>query len=310
MKILVLGSGAGGGYPQWNCNCRLCNGQRSGTLQASARTQSSIAVSPNGEHWLLLNASPDLGHQIRSNAALHPRGGLRGSPIRAVLLTDAQVDHTTGLLSLREGAPLELYCTSSVFEDLSGGLPILTTLGHYCGVRWHRIPIGGEQTAAALDVEGFPGIKVRALAIPGSVPLYSTRRWGASAGDNIALLIEDANTGKRVFYAPGLAHVGDPELAWMQEADCVMVDGTFWTEDEMIDAGLGARSASDMGHLSQTGRSGPPGMLAVLDRLSTRRKVLIHINNSNPILDECGEQRRILALCGIEVAHDGMEIEL
>jgi pyrroloquinoline quinone biosynthesis protein B len=310
MKILVLGSGAGGGYPQWNCNCDLCSGQRRGGTQATPRTQSSIAVSADGERWLLLNASPDLGHQIRSNPSLHPRGALRDSPIRAVMLMDAQIDHVTGLLSLREGPPIELYCTPSVFEELTIGLPILPTLEHYCGVRWHLLPIASERTAAELRIDALPGLSLRALAIPGKAPPYSRRRSDPSVGDNIALLLEDTRTGQRVFYAPGLASVGEPEMACMQQADCVMVDGTFWTEDEMCEAGLGTKSASDMGHLPQMSRPGRPGMIAALDQLSARRKLLIHINNSNPILDERSEQRDTLARHGIEVAHDGLEIEL
>lgn len=310
MKILVLGSGAGGGYPQWNCNCGLCGGLRGGSMHARARTQSSIAVSSDGDQWLLLNASPDLGHQIRSSRALHPRHGLRDTPIRAVLLMDAQIDHVTGLLSLREGGPIELFCTPSVFEELTTGFPILPTLEHYCGVHWHLLPVAGEQTAAEFRIDALPGLRLRALAIPGKAPPYSPRRNDPSVGDNIALLIEDLETGKQVFYAPGLASVGEPEMMWMSQADCVMVDGTFWTEDEMVEAGLGRKSASDMGHLPQVGRPGRPGMIAALDRLGERRKVLIHINNSNPILDERSAQRGVLAEHGIEVAHDGLEIEL
>jgi pyrroloquinoline quinone biosynthesis protein B len=310
MKILVLGSGAGGGYPQWNCNCELCCGHRRGSTQATARTQSSIAVSSDGKGWLLLNASPDLGHQIRSNPALHPRGGLRDSPLRAVLLMDAQIDHVTGLLSLREGPPIELYCTASVFQELTTGLSILPTLKHYCGVHWHRLPIDDERTEAELRIDALPGLNVRAIAIPGKAPPYSRHRGNPSVGDNIAVLIEDAHTGQRVFYAPGLATVGEPEMMCMQHADCVMVDRTFWAEDEMIDAGLGTRSAGDMGHLPQTKSPGRPGMIAALDRLNARRKLLIHVNNSNPILDERSEQRRTLMQHGIEVAHDGLEIEL
>ena len=310
MKILVLGSGAGGGYPQWNCNCEMCSGVRRGTTQASWRTQSSIAVSRDGQHWVLLNASPDLGHQLRSNPALHPCGAPRDTPIKAVVLLDAQIDHVTGLLSLREGPPLNLYSTPSVFEELTTGLPILPVLQHYCGVHWHLLPVAGEQTAAEFHVDALPGLSLRAIAIPGKAPPYSPRRSDPSVGDNIALLIEDTATGKSVFYAPGLASVGGPEMLWMEEASCVLVDGTFWTEDEMIESGLGAKAASDMGHLPQTSRPGRPGMIAALDRIGARRKVLIHINNSNPILDEQGVQRLQLADHGIEVAYDGMEIEL
>jgi len=310
MKILVLGSGAGGGYPQWNCNCALCGGLRRGSTQATARTQSSIAVSHDGDQWLLLNASPDLGHQIRSNPLLHPRHGLRDTPIRAVVLLDAQIDHVTGLLSLREGPPIELYCTPTVFEELTTGLPILPTLEHYCGVHWHLLPVAGEQTAADFRLDALPGLRLRALAIPGKAPPYSPRRGDPCVGDNIALLIEDVDTGKRVFYAPGLASVGEPEMMWMEQADCVMVDGTFWTEDEMIEAGLGDKSAGDMGHLPQSSRPGRPGMIAALDRLGARRKVLIHINNSNPILDERSAERLLLTEHGVEVAQDGLEIDL
>jgi pyrroloquinoline quinone biosynthesis protein B len=310
MKILVLGSGAGGGYPQWNCNCAQCGGLRRGTIQATARTQSSIAVSSDGAEWLLLNASPDLGHQIRSNAQLHPRHGLRDTPIRAVVLMDAQIDHVTGLLSLREGPPIELYCTPAVFEELTAGLPLLPTLEHYCGIHWHLLPVAGEQTAADFHVDTLPGLRFRALAIPGKAPPYSPRRNDPSVGDNIALLIEDVESGKRVFYAPGLASVGEPEMMWMEQADCVMVDGTFWTEDEMIEARLGSKTASDMGHLPQSGRPGRPGMIAALDRLGARRKLLIHINNSNPILNERSAERSTLAEHGIEVSYDGQEIEL
>lgn len=310
MKILVLGSGAGGGYPQWNCNCELCGGLRRGTTQATPRTQSSIAVSQDGRQWVLLNASPDLGHQIRSNPLLQPRRGLRDTPIKAVVLMDAQIDHVTGLLSLREGPPIDLYCTPSVFEELTTDLPLLPTLQHYCGVHWHLLPVAGEQTATEFRLDALPDLTFRALAIPGKAPPYSRHRNDPSVGDNIALLIEDLKTGQRVFYAPGLASVGEPEMAWMAQAHCVMVDGTFWTEDEMIEQGLGSHSASDMGHLPQTASPGRPGMIAVLDRIDARRKLLIHINNSNPILDAQGAQRRELAEHGIEVAHDGMEIEL
>jgi pyrroloquinoline quinone biosynthesis protein B len=172
------------------------------------------------------------------------------------------------------------------------------------------LPIAGERTAAELQIDSLPGLSIRALAIPGKAPPYSPRRSDPSVGDNIALLIEDTRTGQRLFYAPGLASVGEPEIMWMQQADCVMVDGTFWTEDEMSEAGLGHKSASDMGHLPQVGRPGRPGMIAALDRLNARRKLLIHINNSNPILDELGEERRRLSRHGIEVAYDGLEIEL
>lgn len=310
MKVLVLGSGAGGGFPQWNCNCPQCAAQRDGRRPARARTQSSIALSPDGRDWILLNASPDIGQQLRQTPQLHPRAGLRHTPIKAVVLMDAQIDHVTGLLSLREGPPLSLYCTPCVFEDLTNGLPILPLLQHYCGVQWHLAPVGGEQRIADFHVEGFPTLRFTAMAIPGKAPPYSPHRHDPSVGDNIALSVTDTATGKRLFYAPGLADVGPDERDWMAASDCVMVDGTFWTEDEMITAGLGSKPAASMGHLPQADHPDRPGMVTVLDHIGAGRKILIHINNSNPILLDDSEPRATLSRRGIEVAYDGMEIEL
>lgn len=310
MKILVLGSGAGGGFPQWNCNCRLCAGQRQGDLSAHARTQSSIAVSADGHSWVLLNASPDIGQQIRSHAQLHPRQGLRDTPIKAVVLMDAQIDHVTGLLGLREGPCIDLFATPCVFEDLTTGLPLLNVLQHYCGTRWHMLPVAGSQTRAEFEIEGFASLRFTALAIPGMAPPYSPHRREQVVGDNIALLVEDLTNRQRLFYSPGLAEVGAQELQWMSEADCLMVDGTFWEEDEMQQAGLSAKSAAEMGHLPQARGATRAGMVDVMQTMSARRKVLIHINNSNPILDEASAQRLALDAQGIEVAYDGMEITL
>ena len=307
MKIIVLGSGAGGGFPQWNCNCALCGGQRRGTMRAAPRTQSSIAISADGERWVLLNASPDIGHQIRQQPALHPRSHPRHTPVAAVVLMDAQIDHAAGLLSLREGPPLEVYCTPGVFEDLTTGLPVLSVLEHYCGVHWHVLPVAGDSPVAAFRVPALPGLHLRAIAIAGKPPPYSPRRNAQAVGDNIALVVDDHARGERLFYAPGLAAIGERERAAMAGATCVLVDGTFWTDDEMVAAGLAPKTASDLGHLPQ---SGDAGMVAALAPLPARRKVLIHINNSNPILDEDSAQRRELQRHGIEVAHDGMEIQL
>ncbi|WP_077001934.1 pyrroloquinoline quinone biosynthesis protein PqqB [Variovorax sp. KK3] len=310
MKILVLGSGAGGGFPQWNCNCRQCAGHRMGALTAHARTQSSIAVSADGESWVLLNASPDIGQQIRDHAQLHPRHGLRSTPIKAVVLMDAQIDHVTGLLGLREGPCLDVYATPCVFEDLTTVFPVLSVLEHYCGTRWHMLPIAGSQTSAAFVVDGMPSLRFKAVAIPGKAPPYSPHRQEQAVGDNIALLVEDVVDGRRLFYSPGLAEVGTQELQWMSDADCVLVDGTFWAEEEMRHAGLSGKTASEMGHLPQIGDDTRIGMLDVMLATKASRKVLIHINNSNPILDEASEQRRLLDGHGIEVAYDGMEITL
>jgi len=261
---------------------------------------------------VLLNASPDIGTQIRNHPQLHPRrgsnGALRDTPIKAVVLMDAQIDHVTGLLGLREGPTIDLYATPCVFEDLTTGLPLLNVLEHFCGTRWHMLPVAGSRSSAAFDIAGFPALRFTAIAIPGKAPPYSPHRREQVVGDNIALLIEDLDDGRRLFYSPGLATVGERELQWMRDADCLMVDGTFWQEDEMQAAGLSAKSAAEMGHLPQVGSAERAGMLDVMNGTRARRKVLIHINNSNPILDESSAQRRVLDAHGIEVAYDGMEI--
>jgi len=308
MRVHVLGSAAGGGFPQWNCNCRNCDGVRNGTLNAKPRTQSSIAVSADGANWLLCNASPDILTQIRATPALQPARARRDSGIAAVMLMDAQIDHVTGLLGLREGPTIDLYATPCVFEDLTTGLPLLNVLEHFCGTRWHMLPVAGSRSSAAFDIAGFPALRFTAIAIPGKAPPYSPHRREQVVGDNIALLIEDLDDGRRLFYSPGLATVGERELQWMRDADCLMVDGTFWQEDEMQAAGLSAKSAAEMGHLPQVGSAERAGMLDVMNGTRARRKVLIHINNSNPILDESSAQRRVLDAHGIEVAYDGMEI--
>lgn len=311
MRVLVLGSGGGGGFPQWNCNCALCAGQRSGRLKAGARTQSSIAISSDGRNWVLVNVSPDIAQQIRSRPELQPRAGPRHTPIAAVVLTDAHIDHVSGLLNLRDGPPIDLYATPGTFEQLTGGLPILPVLQHYCGVQWHLVPVAGETQAARFAVEGFADLRFEAVAIPGKSPPYARPRGDSAVGEHIALRVQDVASGGRLFFAPGLARVGDGELEVMRDADCLLVDGSYWSDDEMIAAGLGRKRASELGHLPQAaGPAGTPGMIEVLSELPAARKLLIHINNSNPILDEQSEQHAELRRRGIEVAYDGMELVL
>ena len=312
MKILVLGSSAGGGFPQWNCRCRQCAAFRRGELGGAPRTQSSVALTQDGTSWVLLNASPDIAQQIRANPMLHPAQpgpGPRGSPIKAVVLTDSKLQSVAGLLSLREGQELEVFATPLVFEDLTAGLPLLNVLDHYTDVHWHMLPVAGGVPATAFRIPGFADLSFCAVAVPGKTPRHAQQR-GETVGESIALHVEDTRTGQRFFFSPALADVGAAELEWMRDADCLMVDGTFWHEHELRDAGLGAHSASELGHLPQTAFEGRAGMIDVLNATAAARKILTHVNNSNPILDEHGLQRRLLADHGIEVAHDGMVIEL
>jgi pyrroloquinoline quinone biosynthesis protein B len=212
---------------------------------------------------------------------------------------------------LREGKPLPLYCTAPVWNELNSALPLVPVLSHYCGVRWHELPVGsgaaGVDRMQSVQVPGIEGIRFTPLSLSSKAPPYSLHREHPETGDNIGLLIEDMASGRSVFYAPGLGAI-DPQVeAAMRRADCVLVDGTFWSAAEMIELGFSKKSADDMGHLPQSGEA---GMIAVLDSIGARRKVLIHINNTNPILDEDSEQRAILARHGIDVAFDGMEIDI
>jgi len=304
MHIHVLGAGAGGGFPQWNCNCHNCDGVRKGTIKATRRTQSSICVSGDGVNWVLFNASPDVLKQVQEFGPLQPGRALRDTGIVGIVLIDAQIDHTTGLLMLREGqVKREIYCTSVVKGDLTAGNPLFNILGHYCGVNWHDVPINGT----SWEIPGATNLKFTTVALKSKAPPYSPNRYDSHDGDTIGVLVEDKTNGKKLFYAPGLGEI-EPHLPpLMEQADCIMVDGTFWTNTEMIDLGLMDKTARDIGHLPQSGEG---GMMEVLSAYPKARRVLIHINNTNPILNEESPQRRELEATGIEVSYDGMDIIL
>ena len=310
MRITILGSAAGGGFPQWNCNCRNCAGVRSGALRTKARTQSSIFVRPddlagNGVDGVLFNASPDILEQIRSHPALQPARALRDTAIAGVVLMDGQVDHATGLFMLRErGAPLPLWCTDPVAEDLTEGNPVLRVLGHYCGVRRERIGLDG----ASFTVPGVAGLSFRALPLTSKAAPYSPHRDHPVPGDNIGITVTDQRSGKSLFYAPGLGDITAPVFDAMASADAVLVDGTFWTDDEMVALGISRKHAREIGHLPQSGAGGMIEWMAKLP--AATRRLLIHINNTNPILDEDSAERAALTRAGIEVCEDGMAISL
>lgn len=304
MHIRILGSAAGGGFPQWNCNCRNCAGVRNGSLRAQPRTQSSIALSDNGVDWILCNASPDIRVQLASFPALQPARRLRDSAIAGIILLDSQIDHCTGLLSLREGCPHAVWCTEMVHQDLTRGFPLFPMLSHWNGgLQWQPIALDG----APFTVPACGHLRLRAIPLRSSAPPYSPHRGNPHPGDNIGLFIEDLRSGASLFYAPGLGQVDEALLGWMGRADCLLLDGTLWRDDEMRRCGVGDKLGSDMGHLPQ---SGPGGMLEVLEGFGAQRKVLIHINNTNPILDEDSSERALLTQRGIEVAFDGMDIHL
>lgn len=303
MYIYVLGSAAGGGFPQWNCNCPNCHGVRTGTIQAKPRTQSSIAISENGTDWVLLNASPDIRQQLFEFKAAQPARKLRDTGITSVILMDSQLDHTTGLLTLREGCPMNVWCTEMVHQDLTGGFPVFNMLKHWNGgLQYNQI-----NPKQAFKIDGFENLEFVPLIIKSAAPPYSPHRHDPHDGDNIALIIKDHKTQKQLFYAPGLGKIDDQIMQIMQSSDCVMIDGTLWTDDEMQQTGVGTKTGREMGHLYISGEG---GSLSYLNQLSTPKKVLIHINNTNPILNENSSQFAELKANGVEVAYDGMQIEL
>jgi pyrroloquinoline quinone biosynthesis protein B len=304
MFIHVMGSGAGGGFPQWNCNCVNCKGVREGTVDATRRTQSSIAISANGTDWILFNASPDIKKQMDDFPALQPAREVRDTAITAIVITDAQIDHVTGMLTLREhNKPWDVYTTQAVYEDLTSGFPVFSILGHFRGINHHEIATD-ESTFTIPTAEGLVFTPV---PLKSEAPPYSPHRHNTVPGDNIGMLIEDTRTGKSLFYAPGLGVAEDHVLEYMRNADCVFVDGTVWTDDEMSHEGISTKRAQEMGHLDQSSEG---GIMDILKSMDKPRKFLIHINNTNPILNENSPQRKTLEAAGIELTYDGMDLEL
>jgi pyrroloquinoline quinone biosynthesis protein B len=303
VRVRVLGSAAGGGFPQWNCGCDNCREVRAGAPGLRSRSQESIAVSGDGESWFLINASPEIRAQVEAFPGLWPRQK-RHSPIAGILFTNGDLDHCLGLLSLRESHPLVAYATASMRDGFRQGNVLYRTLERFEGqVDWRALPLGEEQTL------GDAGTKLRVTAVPlvGNLPLHLKGLRAPSREDNVGYVIRDERTGRRLAYLSGVAGPS-PELERIcAEADVIFFDGTFWTSDELIAAGLGTRRAEDMSHWPISGRG---GSLEFLGRLAARRRILIHINNTNPILRDDSEERAALAECGIEVAFDGLEVAL
>lgn len=306
MLAAILGAAAGGGFPQWNSNAVACNRARSGDPAARARTQASVAVSADGEHWFLLNAAPDLRQQIESNSFLQPRTGLRSSPIAGVALTGGDVDAIAGLLVLRERQPFTVYAAPRVLAVLDDN-PIFEVLARDVVAR-QPVELG---TPAMLRLpDGTQsGLSLELFAVPGKVPLYLETAGQAPAivedGTTVGAMLSDGRT--RLFFIPGCAGMTPTLADRLRGADVVLFDGTLWQDDEMIRAGLGAKTGLRMGHMSV---SGPAGTLAAFEGLDVRRKVLIHVNNSNPVLLEDSPEHAQVREAGWTVAFDGMRIEL
>ncbi|MBI4006139.1 MAG: pyrroloquinoline quinone biosynthesis protein PqqB [Gammaproteobacteria bacterium] len=304
MHIHLLGTGAGGGFPQWNCNCHNCRRIRQGGMKGTPRTQSSITVSGNGKDWVLFNASPDIRTQLESFPPMQPGRAVRDTGICAIILCDAQIDHTTGLIMLREHVkPWDVYCTAAVREDLTTGYPLFNVLNHFRGVTWHEITTDQKP----FTIPGADNLRFTAVPLKSEAPPFSPHRHNTVPGDNVGFRIEDTKTGKNMFYAPGLGEIEKHVLHYMEETDVILVDGTVWTNDELSHEGISDKLASEMGHLDQSSKG---GIMDTLKPLKRPRKILIHINNTNPILDEESPERAELDRAGIEVSYDGMDIIL
>jgi pyrroloquinoline quinone biosynthesis protein B len=284
VRVRVLGSAAGGGFPQWNCHCGTCEAARAGR-RARPRTQSSLAIRGDEGPWFLVNASPDARQQLEMLAP-QPVDGVRAPPIAGVLLTDAEIDHTAGLLLLREStAPVRVFGAAAVERALRETL--LRMLERFCGVEWETLEPGGATPLDGSSVEVEP---------------FAIGDDGASG-----FVFRDRAGGGVVSYAPAVARLDDDVLSRFAASDLVLVDGTFWRDDELARLGISTRSAHDMGHVPL---SGPSGTLAALATLARPRKALVHINNTNPILLEDSPEREEVVRAGIEVAYDGLEVEL
>jgi pyrroloquinoline quinone biosynthesis protein B len=276
----------------------VCTAARAGD-GATPRTQSSIAVRGAEGPWFLVNASPDIRQQLAA-LAVAESPGVRSAPVAAVLLTDAEIDHTAGLLLLRESSsPVTVYGSAEVRRALTDGFPVLPILERYSGAAWRTLEPGRPQSLPESSLE------VEAFQTGGDAPLYL-----ADTGAEVeasGLTFRDSATGAVLTYAPGVARLDEPLLERLGESDAVLVDGTFWHDDELARLGISERTAADMGHVPL---AGDKGMLAVLARLERPRKVLVHINNTNPILLEHSAERAAVLRVGIDVAYDGLEMEL
>lgn len=309
MQIRVLGAAAGGGYPQWNCNHPNSRRARQHDPAARPRTQSSIAVSADGSRWVLFNASPDLRQQISENDILHPTDGLRHSPIKAVVLTNADVDHVAGLLNLRESQPLNLYGTGRVLDVLAANSVFNVLNPDFV----ERRPLHLDAAVDLLDPSGAElGIRIEPFAVPGKVALWledesSGPNFGTVAEDTIALEVTATGSGRRFYYVPACAAMPDQLATRLRGAALVFFDGTLWQDDEMVVLGVGVKTGRRMGHMSV---SGEDGTLAAFDGLDVSRKVFIHINTTNPILLDDSPERATVEQAGWEVSWDGMAIEL
>jgi pyrroloquinoline quinone biosynthesis protein B len=317
MRILLLGTAAGGGVPQWNCNCPICREARLGKGRVRSRTQSCVAISADDKAWFLLNASPDIRAQIERTPALQPREKqLRGSPIEAVLLTNADLDHTLGLFLMREGKSLFVHSRPEVRQTLTEALSLTSVLGSFCRLEWVESPF---EIAPLLTRDGErSGLLYQAIPLPGKAPKFarsaqsqddepSPSATSAALGHVVGYRIVDERTGGRLLFLPDVGFMNEDFRQSLTQCEALLFDGTFFTENEMLERGVGNQPASGMGHLPI---SGDDGSLAALAQLKLRHKIYVHINNTNPVLFEDSPERKAVTDAGCTVGEDGMEISI
>jgi pyrroloquinoline quinone biosynthesis protein B len=313
MRVKVLGSAAGGGFPQWNCACQNCRRLRAGTLRGKPRTQSQIAVELAPDRWCLLNASPDLRSQIEATPELQARAtadkSSRISPIAAVILTSGDLDNTLGLLLLREFQPLQIYATPSIQEITTEENTFFRMLRR---VRPQAVwnDMGPGEVFQLEDDSKNLAVRVEPIALPGGYPEYVDAERAAELPAEeavVALQVEGASSGRKLIYCPALPEIGDALLARFAACDLLLLDGTFWSDDELIRVVGGRRTAQRMGHVPIAGRE---GSLERLRAIMHPRKVYIHVNNTNPVLDEDSAEFAQVMAAGCSIAYDGMSFTL
>ena len=309
LKVLVLGSAAGGGSPQWNCNSEVSKAVRSRTNGTSPRTQSSIVVTANNDEWFLFNASPDLGSQILNNSQMHPKKGLRHSPISGVVLTNGDVDHVAGLLTLRERQNLSVYAHARVHSVLKENSIFNVLNSDYVDRREMKMNVEFELK----NKEGKgSGIFVEAFEVPGKIALWledesKGANFGTQEGDTIGLKISSASNEKSFYYIPACAKMTSELSEKLKDSELVLFDGTLWKNDEMASSKVGEKTGQRMGHMNN---SGPDGSIEAFKDLNVKKKIFIHINTTNPILLSDSNERKIVEENNWEVSYDGMEITI
>jgi pyrroloquinoline quinone biosynthesis protein B len=306
MWVRILGSAAGGGFPQWNCHCPNCCGVRDGSLPCSPRTQSSIAVSADYHHWFLFNASPDIRSQINASSLLCPQKSMRHTPIQAFVLSDAEIDHTLGLLSLREAHLLRVYATEWVYNALTSWNPLLRTLRTYCLVEWCPIRLQVPTMLRKMD-EQNSGLLCQAFTTLSHKTVAYAAEPTIHPESTVGYRITDTQTRRSLIYMPAVQQLHESVLSQLQDCACLLIDGTCWYDNELAHLGIRQTTARSMGHLPIGGEDGSLERLAVLP---LERIIYIHINNTNPILIENSPQRRAVEEHGLGVAFDGMELEI